>query len=829
MTSTVSAPKTDVVQLDIEIGPSTGGEHPVRLSGSGRVVTATFRNPMRKAELGDANEMLDRGLVAKTQAKGLGSKLFDALFEDQAARQLLTETTVSGHARFRFVTSDGTSAAIPWELLYDDTKGVYLSQQGWVSRWIRDPAVVPKAPAPLLVEEPLRTLVVLANPRGDALDLDAEANAITKAFDDAVQNGRAADVTVLHSASRRELQDALREAVEAGSAYHVVHFAGHTGRTIGDPQPHLLLHGQDGAITPEAFARIVTDGDVRLVFINACGSLQPGVSVSGHLLPAFAGELTQRGVPAVVGSQVPLIDTFATQIAGDFYAAVLDGRSVDAALTDVRRLVEEKQSTEHANFGIPVCYLASGDGRLVEPPQQPKTVWGRYRRWIMPLILVGIPTLFTYVSIVSDVLPFFDGDPAPVPMSGDFNIAVAELGVAPPETTESKAQATALPDSLQQRLDDVLSCGTTTGEGGGLLYDCRGPAATGRFDGTNEERAAKAADYSDQANVHLVVYGTIADNGTTLAFAPEVFLSANLLTRAEELGGVHQLTPRTADASLLVTRQELRAEAVALADDLGQLALALSLYEKTTYAEALAIIRDLLDKGTFEIDKSLLLLVAGNLEGKVGNVEAAETSYQAAIDTTPGYARGWLGLGEIAFQRGAGASDCTAATIDQASLDESITRYEVAIGEPIKPPAANVDTKASFGIARSLTCLTIAGVSDHSTEASRRFQAVIAAHEAGARGLTEFASESYSFLAALGLHTASDGERPAALRRSIELNQDAIQTTRDNDRRATFLFLIADASRQLGDDVAACDAFQEAAQLKNPAAIAANGAEFGCV
>lgn len=828
MTTTVATSTERLPQLDIEIGPPQDGVHPVRLARTDAVVTTTFVSPMRKEELTDANDLLDRGLVARMAAKALGSKLFEALFHDDNALRTLSETTGGKGARFRFVLADGAAAAIPWELLFDEAKAEYLAQQGAVSRWILNPVAVPTPPRPTFVEGPLRALVVLANPVADDLDLDAEADSIVSTFEPAVREGIAEQPVVLRSATRVQLQDAVREAAEAGTPFHIIHFAGHTGRSPGDPQPHLLLHGEDGEVTPEAFARIVADSDARLVFLNACGSLQSGASLTGQVLPGFAGELTQRGVPAVVGMQVPVIDDFATRIAGNFYGALLDGRPVDVALTDVRRLIEKGGSDEFSNFGIPVCYLASGTGAMVPPPRERRTLWERYRKRIGFLVAVLIPLIFTYVAIVSQYAPFlcfWCSEPPPEVMDGDFNIAVAELAVLDPETSEAKNQAASLPGSLTQRLADVLSCGTTTGEGGGLLYECRGPEETGRFEGNNQKRADEAGEYAQEANSHLVFYGTVGQDGSKMTFAPEIYISGGDLVQAEELLGPHQLEPVESEGPPLTVRQSLREKAVDLGRDLGDLAQALNLYATADYAAALSIVNEILAQDSFTIDASLLHLVAGNLEGKLGMIEEAETSYEAAIAATPGYARGWLGLGEVAYQKGRDIDqDCRPGTVDPDLLAESSDHYETAITEPVSPPAASIDSKASFGIARNLTCLSVAGEGDHWAEARGLFQGVVDDHLGGTSGLKELASESYGFLALIEVQT--DGDDPAALERAIVLWESALDETRDPTREGTFNYLIADALLRLDRPGEACNPFKLALRAENPAALADD--RFGC-
>jgi len=52
--------------------------------------------------------------------------------------------------------------------------------------------------------------------------------------------------------------------------------------------------------------------------------------------------------------QTNVRDALAAQIAHDFYQALADNRPVDAAITDVRRLINGSSQSGGAELGIPV-------------------------------------------------------------------------------------------------------------------------------------------------------------------------------------------------------------------------------------------------------------------------------------------------------------------------------------------------------------------------------------------------------------------------------------------------------------------------------------------
>src|SRR5690606_32219751 len=115
-----------------------------------------------------------------------------------------------------------------------------------------------------------------------------------------------------------------------------------------------------------SLANVLRGHDLKLVFLNACQSAQ---SVSLEVTQGFAPGLMSIGIPAVIGMQVSVLDEVAVQFSRDFYEALADNRPVDAALVDARRLQRGKRKgrlRHNADMGIPVCYLRSLNGQILE-------------------------------------------------------------------------------------------------------------------------------------------------------------------------------------------------------------------------------------------------------------------------------------------------------------------------------------------------------------------------------------------------------------------------------------------------------------------------------
>ena len=158
-------------------------------------------------------------------AKEFGSKLYRALFQDQVQIALARSLDAALHAeqglriRLRLTQAPGL-LDLPWEYLYDPIRQRFFSQsnQTPLVRFVDLPQPIP----PLLVQLPLKVLVMIASPHGyEQLDGEKEWRDVQAALGDLERRGLV-QVTRLPqgtlAALRRQLQ---REQ------YHIIHFIGH--------------------------------------------------------------------------------------------------------------------------------------------------------------------------------------------------------------------------------------------------------------------------------------------------------------------------------------------------------------------------------------------------------------------------------------------------------------------------------------------------------------------------------------------------------------------------------------------------------------------------
>ena len=145
----------------------------------------------------------------------------------------------------------------------------------------------------------------------------------------------------LHHATRAALQERLAEANVAGEGFHVVHFIGHGQAT---PEGSVLLFEDDERPDPvpaEALAEMLDEPALNLVVLNACETAS-----SSDLFQSVAEATVRRGIPAVIGMQVPVLDGAASVgLLGEPYP-VRRRRNCWAITRECNRVPEEPTTWE---------------------------------------------------------------------------------------------------------------------------------------------------------------------------------------------------------------------------------------------------------------------------------------------------------------------------------------------------------------------------------------------------------------------------------------------------------------------------------------------------
>ena len=330
----------DYRDFEIHIhNPAADGTFPVsiRVLSDDLRAEGTFLAPFNDAEIARALAWLEQAPGETEALAAFGERLYRAVFTGQVAHVYESARLAEGGSlRLRLILDSPLVARIPWELLYDPDQRTFVAL---TAPLVRGASLVEPA-RQIQAHPPLRVLVVDAFPAGvPKLQNQWEAGGIRQALSGLVKRRRAEVLTLSHITLRR-LQDALREAADPAHPrpYHTLHFIGHGYHDPVTGETSLLFEDEAGgidAVGPQELTDILRPYDVKLVFLNACGSLQ---SSTLDVTQGFAPTLMASGMPAVVGMQASVSDEAARRFALDFYASVADGRPVDAALLDARQL-----------------------------------------------------------------------------------------------------------------------------------------------------------------------------------------------------------------------------------------------------------------------------------------------------------------------------------------------------------------------------------------------------------------------------------------------------------------------------------------------------------
>jgi CHAT domain len=300
--------------------------------------------------------------------KDFGGKLYGAVFKDEVRDTLLSslsQTRKQGTGmRLRLRLTDTPELAeLPWEFLYDPRLNRFLA----LSR--RTPLVryldLPDPPRSLAVAGPLRLLVMISSPSDwPALDVEQEWSLLTGALAPQQEEGRVIVERLV--ATMSTLRERLRR-----EQFHVFHFLGH-GHYRPDWGDGVLVmedrNGRSHEVTGDELGGLLNEYDTtRLAVLNACEGARGGAS---DPFAGMAQSLIQQGLPAVVAMQFEITDAAAIIFAREFYGAIADGYSLEAAMAEARGAIRDEGNP--VEWGTPVLYSRATDGRLFDQTGRPR-------------------------------------------------------------------------------------------------------------------------------------------------------------------------------------------------------------------------------------------------------------------------------------------------------------------------------------------------------------------------------------------------------------------------------------------------------------------------
>jgi hypothetical protein len=372
----VEAKMTQVYRdFSLMIDPQGTDSYRVRASSGGAEAANSIVLPIRAEDVGktwayvNAPESPARHCRPSPSGvapswKALGRDLFNAVFGGGIGELYASCWTAATDAEQGVRTrlhlrpreaDQATLSRIPWELMYDGRRGVYmgLDPQSPLVRHLD----LPRPAEQRNFEFPLRVLVAASSPHGaQALNLEGEQNLLRSAL----AGLERVQVEILDSAS----PERLREKLLSGS-YQILHFMGHG--LVDEEGGSLLFSRSDGSavsVSGDSLAHILQGTAApTLTLLNACSSAAVPYGRGSDPLEGVAAALVRGGQAAVVGMQFSITDRAALLFSAAFYERLSAGESVEAAVAEAR-LAISLNCPESSEWAAPVLFM-----RGIEPKE----------------------------------------------------------------------------------------------------------------------------------------------------------------------------------------------------------------------------------------------------------------------------------------------------------------------------------------------------------------------------------------------------------------------------------------------------------------------------
>jgi hypothetical protein len=326
-----------------------------RLFPEGEDHTALI-STLRGLGLWDDKAKEGKGAVAANAHKHLGRQLGSVLLSNAVVKKHFDELYNAaskqkpGEVILSFAPDDKQLVSLPWEVMYDDTDPIpiLLTKGDSVnySRVIRFEDQLLPCPRK---ERPLRVLTVTPQKGIDPRDRGFVQAARFKMREELNKRLQ----VQIKSLGPPVTMKTLRECLLKEPAFHILDYIGHGAVT--DEGPVLLLDDEQGyseGATADKLA--ILPNLPPLIVLNACQSAQVAMN---NPFSTIAIALSRAGVQAVLAMQLSLrLEAVAEHIAPTFYRQIADTKSVQQAITEVRRVLYTNEP-DTVSWYVPALYL----------------------------------------------------------------------------------------------------------------------------------------------------------------------------------------------------------------------------------------------------------------------------------------------------------------------------------------------------------------------------------------------------------------------------------------------------------------------------------------
>ncbi|GEM_PF-6838004 len=345
------------VEIMIRIVPQGNDAFGLEISGpSGEAGVQVARDEFLPPVLQQQLRQIGQRRSPVEDATQLGRTLYAHLFPPPLEANLERARAIAGPDLLRLYVHCELPevAAVPWELLYDPRRRLFLAL---------DPATglvrQTKVAEPVAEREAGTALRILALHVAPAdaptLELDAARQALEEALAGFVEAGQVSIDFVPPPVTAEALQERL-----AGEPYDVLYFAGHSTDRA------LLLEDEQrrGRSLPVEQLREMLQGQPPYLLVLSAddtgapdGSRRSPRRAGGQALPSLAAALVQAGVPLVVGMQAKIRERAAAVFDVALLGGLADGLPVDRAVTHARRQLHLRAG-DRLDWVAPVLYTA---------------------------------------------------------------------------------------------------------------------------------------------------------------------------------------------------------------------------------------------------------------------------------------------------------------------------------------------------------------------------------------------------------------------------------------------------------------------------------------
>lgn len=355
---------SETMNLDLQVRGSKEAGYRVEAEGPEEERASGSFDWARLADLAADQETIWAGVADPAILERAGARLFEALFPRNVLRlydRIRPDAGEDGRLRIRLHLPPEL-ATLPWELLYDQDHYLSFDPRCPIVRFLD----LPDTPAALSTEPPMRLMHLIASPAQAALDVEKEAKLLKSALAGLSEQGL---VEVIPG--QPGTLETLRQGVRQGC--HVLHFSGHGAFAGGDGM--LVFEDQGGQrelVDQDTLAHLLLGSQVRLAILNAC---ETALASDGDAFASVAAALIRAGLPAVIAHQYPMPDSSAIAFAAEFYRALADGLTVDAAVCEGRKAILSELGParwEQVDWATPVLFMRAPDGHILTWEKKPK-------------------------------------------------------------------------------------------------------------------------------------------------------------------------------------------------------------------------------------------------------------------------------------------------------------------------------------------------------------------------------------------------------------------------------------------------------------------------